>query len=103
MEDRSSVQKPWYELGRISQNAIGTFEVRDLLVRWNERIETTEGEDGEEITEYVYDCHRIGLSLGEVIRPGKEAVEYYLERAKDAIIAKAQALADQEAGFDVAQ
>jgi hypothetical protein len=33
------------------------------------------------------------------VQPGQEAVEYYLEQAKTAIIQTAQDLAAQEAGF----
>jgi hypothetical protein len=102
MEDRSTAQKPWYEFGQIINTGAG-FEVRDLLVRWGERTETREGESGEEITEYVYDYACVSLQLDPDIRPGTPAVEYYLDQAKDAIVARAQALASQREGFDAAE
>ena len=91
MKDRSTSQKNWYELGKIARTQEGTYEIRDILIRWNE---------AQEEDEHVYDAHRFTIQLDEDIRPGREAVEYYLEQAKDAIIAKAQALAAQEEGLD---
>lgn len=98
MEDRSTVQKSWYEFGRIVDTGAG-FEVRDLLVRWGEHTETRE--DG--VTEYVYESRRITLALDPAIRPLPDAIEYYLELAKDTIITQAQALSAQSEGFNVAK
>ena len=98
MEDRATVQKNWYEFGKIVDTGVG-FEIRDLLIRWNERIELHDDDD--DMTEYIYDCHRFTIKLDESISPGQAAIEYYLECSKDAIIAKAQSLATQEAGFNV--
>jgi hypothetical protein len=97
-EDRSTSQKNWYEFGQIVDAGAG-FEARDLLVRWGERTEARE--DG--VIEYVYDSLSITISLDPDIRPGLPAVEYYLDQAKDAIIARAQALAAQAEGFDAAE
>ncbi len=93
MEDRSNVQKPWYELGRFTKSRSGWW-IEDLLVRWNEQEVTREGE-----TEYVYDAQRIDLLLPDDVTPD-EMVAVYLEATKDTIILKAQAALEQEALAD---
>ena len=95
MEDRSTAKKNWYEAGPIIQRD-GNFVIKDLLIRWNEQTEL----NGEGVTEYVYTAHRFDLELPSVVQPGAEAVGVYLEAAKDAIMADAQARALQGAGFD---
>ncbi len=97
MEDRSNVPQNWYTFGQIIKGGAG-WEIKDLLIRWNERQETRQA-DGGLVTEYVYDAHRIDYTLPVEIHPGREAVEYYLEQAKSAIIPLAQDLLAQEVGF----
>ncbi len=97
MEDRSNIQKSFYELGRIQKFGSG-YAVKDLFVRWNERTATKQGPDGPE-TEYIYDAHVITLELPAGVEPGVEAVRYYIEASQEAIIALAQQLHTQEAGF----
>jgi hypothetical protein len=96
MQDRSNIQKPWYELGPVTKGARGWFV--NLLVRWNETQEIKPTDLGEQI-EFVYEAHRFYYPLPSEVQPGQEAVEYYLEQAKTAIIQMAQDLAAQEAGF----
>ena len=97
MEERSNISKDWYELGTIEKSGSRWF-IRDILVRWNERIEEKETEDGT-MNEYVYDTHRFNYELPVEVRPGLEAVEFYLEAAQAAVLQLAQDLAAQEAGF----
>lgn len=97
MKERSNTQLPWHGICQIEKN--GTrWVIRDLLVRWNEAAEQRETEEGTE-TEYVYDAHRFDYELPPEVQPGREAVEYYLEQAKLAVLQLAQDLAAQEAGF----
>jgi len=84
-------------LGQIVNVGSG-FVIKDLMVRWNERTEIREEPEGS--IEYVYDMYRFDLELPPEIEPGREAVEYYLEHAKDAIVAHAQSLSAQQEGFD---
>lgn len=98
MIESSHERKTWYEIGRIEKGRDG-WVIRDLLVRWNERQETRIIGELEQ-TEYLYDAHRWNYLLPVYVQPGLEAVEYYLEQAKSAILEQAQALADQEAGFN---
>jgi hypothetical protein len=101
MQDRSNIQKPWVELGQITKS-VGGWIIKDLLVRWNETQVTKDGQTdmgaGEQ-TEFVYDAYRFDYPLPAEVQPGQEAVEYYLEQAKTAIIQTAQDLVAQEAGF----
>jgi hypothetical protein len=97
MEERSNSSKNWYELGTIEKSG-SRWVIKDLLIRWNERTEEKETEDGP-IIEYIYDAHRFDYELPAEISPGLEAVELYLETTKDAIVLYAQNLAEQEAGF----
>jgi len=97
MEERSNSSKNWYELGTIEKSG-SRWVIKDLLIRWNERTEEKETEDGP-IVEYIYDAHRLDYELPVEISPGPEAVELYLETTKDAIVLYAQKLAEQEAGF----
>jgi hypothetical protein len=97
MIDRSNVLKTWYEFGEIVKGESG-WVIKNLLVRWNERQETREAEVGPE-TEYVYDAYRLNYILPVGVQPGQEAVEYYLEQAKTAVIQLAQDLLSQEEGF----
>jgi len=97
MEERSNSLKNWYELGTIEKSG-SRWVIKDLLIRWNERTEEKETEDGP-IIEYIYDAHRFDYELPAEISPGLEAVELYLETTKDAIVLYAQNLAEQEAGF----
>ena len=55
--------------------------------------------DGEIVTEYVYDAHRFDYEMPPEVRPGIEAVEYYLEAAQAAVLQLAHDLEAQEAGF----
>ena len=97
MKERSNMQQPWHGVVNIECN--GTrYVIRNILVRWNETIEDREVEEGTE-TEYVYDAHRFDYELPVEVQPGLEAVEFYLEAAKDAVLQLAQDLAAQEAGF----
>ncbi len=90
MEDKSSIRQPWYSMGKIESSGCG-WVVRDLLVRWGEVV----AGDG-----YSYTAHRIDYVLPIEVSPGRESVEFYLEAAKDAIIALAvQAIAQSE-GFN---
>ncbi|MFA6371279.1 MAG: hypothetical protein WCW68_01505 [Methanothrix sp.] len=73
MEDRSNIRQEWYAIGTVRRG-----NMLDLLVRWNERQETREGENGPEI-EYVYDATRIDVPLPNDI----EDVGAYLESIKD--------------------
>jgi hypothetical protein len=97
MEDRSNIKKNWYEFGSITKTFEGWI-IKDLLVRWNERQETRQTEAGPE-TEYVYDAHRFNYEIPVGVQPGQEAVEYYLEQAKTAIVQLAQDSLAQEDGF----
>ena len=99
MEDRSNVQKNWYELGPITKTSVGWI-IKDLLVRWNEHQEQRSGEGGVE-AEYVYDAYRIDYILPIGVQPGTEAVEYYfsLESTKTAIMQLARDLSAQGGGF----
>jgi hypothetical protein len=97
MEERSNISKNWYELGTIEKSG-SRWIIRDLMIRWNERAEEKEMEDGPG-TEYIYDTHRFDYELPVEIQPGTEAVEYYLEAAQDVVLKLAQDLATQEAGF----
>lgn len=98
MIESSHEQKPWYGLGIIEKRRSG-WAIRDLLVRWNER--QVERPICEEVQiEYQYDAYRFDYLLPVEVQPGVEAVEYYLEQAKSAIQAQAQALSEQEAGFN---
>jgi hypothetical protein len=97
MQDRSDIQKPWCELGPIVKSG-GGWVIKDLLIRWNEQQEIKQTDMGEQ-TEYVYDAHRFDYLLPVEVQPGSEAVEYYFEQAKTAIIQQAQDLAAQGAGF----
>jgi len=97
MQDRSSIQKPWCELGPIVKNG-GGWIVKDLLIRWNETTETKLTDMGE-LTEYVYDAYRFDYLLPVEIEPGRESVEYYVEAAKDVILQLAQAKCAQSEGF----
>jgi len=97
MEERSNIQQPWH--GVVNVECDGSrYVIRNILVRWNETIEEKEADEGTE-TEYVYDAHRFDYELPVEISPGVEAVEFYLEAAKDAVLQLAQDLATQEAGF----
>lgn len=98
MDDRSNIPQSSFSMGKIEKTVSGWI-IKDLLVRWNERQETKEIEEGEEEIEYVYDAHRFDLHLPVEVQPGREAVEYYLEQAKDAIIQLAQDNLAQEEGF----
>lgn len=89
MKEHSHLQLGWYTLGVIKK-AGSKWIIEGLLVRWNER--TIEAE-------YVYDAHRFDYELPPEVQPGREAVEYYLEQAKLAVVQLAQDLAAQEAGF----
>ena len=86
MIENSSIQLPWYSFGKIVSDG-RHWLIEDLLVRWGET------------DTYNYISHRINLEIPVEVQPGQEAVEYYLEQAKDAIIAQAQALLAQEEGF----
>lgn len=97
MEERSNISKNWYELGTIEKSG-SRWIIRDLMIRWNERTEEKEMEDGPG-TEYVYDAHRFDYELPPEVQPGIEAVEFYLEAAQAAVLQLAQDLAAQEAGF----
>ena len=97
MEERSNIQQPWH--GVVNVECDGSrYVIRNILVRWNETIEEKEADEGTE-TEYVYDAHRFDYELPVEISLGVEAVEFYLEAAKDAVLQLAQDLATQEAGF----
>lgn len=97
MKERSNMQQLWHGVVNIECNGTG-YVIRNILVRWNETIEEKETEEGTE-TEYVYDAHRFDYELPVEISPGVEAVEFYLEAAKDSVLQLAQDLAAQEAGF----
>jgi len=97
MQDRSNIQQPWYSWGKLVKGEFG-WVIKDLIVRWNERQETRQTEAGPE-TEYVHDAHRFNYKLPAGVQPGQEAVEYYLEQAKSAIIQLAQEYLAQEEGF----
>ena len=97
MEERSNISKNWYELGTIEKSG-SRWVIKDLLVRWSERTEEKETEDGP-IIEYIYDAHRFDFELPPEVQPGLEAVEYYLTEAKDAVVLLAQNLLAQEEGF----
>lgn len=97
MKEHSHLQLGWYTLGVIKK-AGSKWIIEGMLVRWNEQIEERDM-DGETVTEYVYDAHRFDYELPPEVQPGQEAVEFYLEAAKDAVLQLAQDLAAQEAGF----
>jgi hypothetical protein len=97
MEERSNISKNWYELGTIEKSG-SRWVIKDLLVRWSERTEEKETEDGP-IIEYIYDAHRFDFELPPEVQPGLGAVEYYLTEAKDAVVLLAQNLLAQEEGF----
>ncbi len=97
MKEHSHLQLGWYTLGVIKK-AGSKWIIEGLLVRWNEQIEERDMGDGP-ITEYVYDAHRFDYELPVEISPGVEAVEFYLEAAKDSFLQLAQDLATQETGF----
>ena len=97
MEEHSHRQLPWCTLGTIEKSG-SRWVIKDLLIRWNERTEEKETEDGP-IVEYIYDAHRFDYELPPEVQPGIEAVEYYLEAAQSAVLQLAQDLAAQEAGF----
>ena len=97
MEERSNSSKNWYALGTIEKSG-SRWIVKDLLVRWNERTEEKETEDGP-IVEYIYDAHRLDYDIPAEVQLGVEAVEYYLEAAQSAVLQLARDLAAQEAGF----
>jgi hypothetical protein len=97
MQDKTSIPKPWCELGPITKNG-GGWIVKDLLIRWNEQQETKQTDMGTQ-TEYVYDAYRFDYLLPVEIEPGRESVEYYLDAAKTAIVQLAQDRMAQEAGF----
>ena len=97
MKERSNIQQPWHGVVNIERDG-SRYVIRNLLVRWNETTEEHETESGTE-TEYVYDAHRFDFELPPEVQPGLEAVEFYLEAAKDAVLQLAQDLAAQEAGF----
>lgn len=97
MKEHSHLQLGWYTLGVIKK-AGSKWIIEGLLVRWNEQIEERDM-DGETVTEYVYDAHRFDYELPPEVRPGVEAVEYYLEAAQAAVLQLAQDLAEQEVSF----
>ena len=97
MKEHSHLQLGWYTLGVIKK-AGSKWIIEGLLVRWNEQIEEQDM-DGETTIEYVYDAHRFDYELPPEVQPGPEAVEFYLDAAKDAVLQLAQDLASQEAGF----
>ena len=99
MKEHSHLQLGWYTLGVIQKEG-SKWIIKDLLVRWNEHTEELEDMDGGETTvEYVYDAYRFDYELPPEVRPGIEAVEFYLEVAQDAVLQFAQDLAAQGAGF----
>jgi hypothetical protein len=98
VQDRSNIQMPGCKLGPIVKNG-GGWVIKDLLIRWNERTEIKQTEQGEQ-TEYIYDAYRFDYQLPVEVEPGIESVTYYLEAAKTEIIQLAQAIATQEAGFN---
>ena len=87
---------PWFTLGQIVSTGSG-FIVQGLIVRWNETIEVMDGL--EKTQQYVYDAYKFDLELPVEVEPGQEAVEYYLEQAKSAILALAQSRLAQCEGF----
>lgn len=97
MKEYCHTSLPWFSMGQLTGTGSG-FIIRDLIVRWNEVTETIEGPEGQQV-QYAYDAHRFDLDLPTEVAPGPEAVEYYLEQAKDAIILQAQTLLAQEEGF----
>ena len=97
MKEHSHLQLGWYTLGVIKK-AGSKWIIEGMLVRWNEQIEERDM-DGETVTEYVYDAHRFDYELPPEVQPGQEAVEFYLEAAKDAVLQLAQDLAAQDEGF----
>jgi len=98
MKEHSHLQLGWYTLGAIKKSG-SKWIIEELLVRWNEQIEERDM-DGETITEYVYDAHRFDYELPPKVQPGLEAVEFYLEEVKEAILQEAMDMAGQEAGFE---
>ena len=98
MIERSHLQLGWCTPGVIQKEG-SKWIVKDLLVRWNEQTEERDMDGGETVTEYVYDAHRFDFELPPEVQPGREAVEFYLEAAQDAVLQLAQDLAAQEAGF----
>ena len=98
MIESSHKQEGWLTLGPITKSSAGAFIIKDLIVRWNEQARTISGPDEDRI-EYVYDALRFDLELPPEVQPGIEAVEYYLEQAKSAILSQAQNIVAQEGGF----
>ena len=98
MKEHSHLQLGWYTLGVIKKTG-SKWIIEGLLVRWNEQIEERDM-DGETVTEYVYDAHRFDYELPPKVQPGLEAVEFYLEEVKEAILQEAMDMAGQEAGFE---
>ena len=97
MKERCHISLPWFSMGQIAGTG-SSFIISGLIVRWNEAVEAIDGPDGQQ-TSYSYDAIRFDLELPAEVQPGQEAVEYYLEQAKDTILAQAQALLAQEVGF----
>lgn len=78
---------------------VGSALMAHLLVRWDEhQIAKSDG-----TIEYVYQAHRFDYDLPAEVNPGIEAIEYYFELAKPAIIVLAQNLLAQEGGLHEAQ
>ena len=96
MKEKSHVALPWFSLGQIVSTGSG-FVIRDLIVRWNETVEIIDGP--EQSQQYAYDAYKFDLELPVEVEPGQEAVEYYLEQAKTAILALAQSRLAQCEGF----
>lgn len=97
MIEHSHRQETWFSIGQIAY-LDSRWVIHDLLVRWNERKLTINGPEGA-VVEYVYDAYRFDMEIPIEVQPGIEAVEYYIEQAKSAILIQAQNLAAQEVGF----
>ena len=98
MIESSHKQENWYSMDKISRFGSG-WVIKDLLIRWNEQQVTVETDIAPR-TEYVYDAYRFDYLLPVEVEPGLESVAYYLEAAKSAMIALAQAMVTQEEGFN---
>ena len=98
MKEHSHISLGWYTLGVI-QKAGSKWIIKDLLVRWDEQIEELDMDGGGTMIEYVYDAHRFDYELPPKVQPGSEAVEFYLEEVKEAILQEVKDMAGREAGF----
>lgn len=83
-------------MGKIITSGTGCI-IKDMIVRWNERQVTKDSDMP--TTEFLYDAHRFDYLLPVEVSPGREAVEYFLESAKETIVVLAQNMAEQEAGL----